>query len=190
MGSCRFRPVRAGVLVGLVATLGLTIAACGNVMDAMGLTKKPPDEFVVVTRAPLSLPPDFTLRPPRPGAPRPQEASVQDRAKAALYGDSVRSVRGTRSKGEQALLKRAGATGTRSGIRGTVEREQAQRTDESVSLFEKMIFWNTSESPSEIIDPAKEAERIRQASAIGELPGEGETATIKRSKTTIFDILV
>lgn len=57
--------LRRGVLLVMLAgMLGLT--ACGNVDDAINLRKLPPDEFQVVFRPPLTLPPDFSLRP-RPG---------------------------------------------------------------------------------------------------------------------------
>ena len=38
-----------------------------------------PDEFAVESRAPLTVPPDFDLRPPEPGAPRPQEKTAKQR---------------------------------------------------------------------------------------------------------------
>ena len=49
-----------------------------------GLTRDAPDEYTVTTRAPLSMPPDYNLRPPRPGSPRPQEQSERQQAQEAL----------------------------------------------------------------------------------------------------------
>ena len=66
MNAFRGGPVRAGVMIGCVVALGLTLAACEGLKDTLGWNKQSPDEFVVVTRAPLTLPPDFTLRPPAP----------------------------------------------------------------------------------------------------------------------------
>jgi len=48
-------------------------------MDQVG-----PDEFAVESRAPLTIPPEFDLRPPQPGAPRPQEASSADKARKVI----------------------------------------------------------------------------------------------------------
>jgi hypothetical protein len=48
-------------------------------MDQVG-----PDEFAVESRAPLTIPPDFDLRPPQPGAPRPQEATAADKARKVI----------------------------------------------------------------------------------------------------------
>ena len=68
------------------ALLPLALAGCGNndLSRTFGMTRDAPDEFQVTTRAPLSMPPDFMLRPPRPGAPRPQEMSPRQEAEATL----------------------------------------------------------------------------------------------------------
>ena len=52
----------------------LLLSGCGgdDISRSFGLQRDAPDEFQVSTRAPLSMPPDFTLRAPRPGAARPQ----------------------------------------------------------------------------------------------------------------------
>ncbi|MBM3559287.1 MAG: DUF3035 domain-containing protein, partial [Alphaproteobacteria bacterium] len=56
-------------LVPLAAVLALAVGGCGeDTKRSLGLSKPAPDEFSVVSRAPLSLPPNYTLRPPRPGA--------------------------------------------------------------------------------------------------------------------------
>src|SRR3546814_5174685 len=47
-----------------------------------------PDEFRVVSRAPLTLPPDYNLRPPEPGAPRPQVGTPSQQAERAVFANS------------------------------------------------------------------------------------------------------
>ena len=49
------------------------LAGCGGSKGGV-MGHAAPDEFAVQRRAPLVIPPDFALNPPRPGAPRPQEA--------------------------------------------------------------------------------------------------------------------
>ena len=71
----------AGLLAAAVATTG-----CSSVSKAIGATKVTPDEFRVVTSAPLTLPPDYNLRPPQPGAARPQEMDPDAEAHAAIFG--------------------------------------------------------------------------------------------------------
>ncbi|RYE94373.1 MAG: DUF3035 domain-containing protein [Oxalobacteraceae bacterium] len=62
-------------VVALAGVLGLGACSGDELTRTFGLTRDAPDEFQVTTRAPLSMPPDFSLRPPRPGASRPQELS-------------------------------------------------------------------------------------------------------------------
>src|SRR6185369_5402368 len=75
-----------------LALLGLGLAGCENTKEMLGLTKRSPDEFQVVSRAPLSMPPDYSLRPPTPGAARPQEGTVQQQAEGIVTGHADRNV--------------------------------------------------------------------------------------------------
>jgi hypothetical protein len=50
----------------------------------VGIEPTSPDEFAVESRAPLTVPPDFDLRPPAPGASRPQETSTADKARGVI----------------------------------------------------------------------------------------------------------
>lgn len=73
----------------LATALPVALCACEGVKEELGLTKRPPDEFAVVaSKAPLVVPPDFTLRPPRPGAPRPQEQQPAESARSALIASA------------------------------------------------------------------------------------------------------
>src|SRR5882757_3404129 len=76
------------------------LAGCQSTRTALGMTKVTPDEFRVVTKAPLVVPPDFALRPPAPGKPRPQELQPESAARTALLG--AREGEG-RSDGEKML---------------------------------------------------------------------------------------
>ena len=79
----------------LSAALPLALAACEGVKQELGMTKQPPDEFAVLaSKAPLVVPPDFTLRPPRPGAPRPQETQPAEAARNALVASAQPDARG------------------------------------------------------------------------------------------------
>jgi Protein of unknown function (DUF3035) len=76
---------RGGVIASVVCLAGtLPIAGCTDFKKTMGLEPTLPDEFAVESRAPLTLPPDFELRPPAPGAPRPQEKAANQQAKQVI----------------------------------------------------------------------------------------------------------
>src|ERR1700684_2507570 len=69
-----------------------------------GLTRDAPDEYTVTTRAPLSMPPDYNLRPPRPGAVRPQEQSERQQAQEALVPQTALDAPTTTASAGQAAL--------------------------------------------------------------------------------------
>ena len=73
-----------------IALLGLATGGCG-IGKALGGGKNAPDEFAITTKAPLVVPPDYGLRPPRPGESRPQELSPSERAQQVLLGDASAS---------------------------------------------------------------------------------------------------
>src|SRR5580692_10365013 len=70
-------------VAGCIAS-GLLLAACSNWKQTLGIEPTSPDEFAVESRAPLTIPPDFNLRPPTPGAARPQETSMANRAQGVV----------------------------------------------------------------------------------------------------------
>jgi hypothetical protein len=84
--SCeyRLRATRALTSTALCLAGALLIAGCTDLKKAIGLERTSPDEFAVESRAPLTMPPDFNLRPPQPGAARPQEKSSDQQARQAI----------------------------------------------------------------------------------------------------------
>lgn len=181
-------------LLSLAALAGsLALAGCDSTRDALGFTKKSPDEFVVVTKAPLVLPPEFGLRPPEPGAPRPQEVPARDRAAAAFGGTSTdaagqitplgrRAAPGATpaSAGEQALLSQARASNVDPDIRRKVNDEFTQLAERDSRFVDRLMFWQPPAEPGLAIDPAKEAQRLRENAATGKPLTAGTIPTLKR----------
>ena len=96
----------------LISAAALTLAACGK----SGLAShNSPDELAISRNAPLVVPQDFALSPPKPGSPRPAGTDAQSAAMEALFGPGVRVP--SKSPAEQQLLDRAGAGNTDPAIR-------------------------------------------------------------------------
>lgn len=182
------------VRLGILGLAALFLSGC-VLFD--GSRRTGPDEFGVVTRAPLSQPPDYALRPPRAGAKRPNEVSPRDEARdqllrvSARNGDStaalangaysakaasaangpsgLRDIAGL-SRGEEALLREADALDVDPDIRVLVDRETG-RVSEDESLVDTLVFWKTkSASTGKVIDPKREAERLNRNAALGVPP--------------------
>src|ERR1700759_5813355 len=94
---------RVIVAAALIAATGL--AGCVSTRKSLGMNKVTPDEFRVVTKAPLVVPPDYALRPPAPGGPRPQQLQPESAARLALLGQREGEAR---DDGEKLLVAKAG----------------------------------------------------------------------------------
>jgi len=86
-----------------IAFCGATLAGCG-IFGSDG--KLAPDEFEVVDRAPLVIPPESELRPPRPGEPRAQEIDPGRQAYEALFPGATLTPQPPKSTTEISLLRR------------------------------------------------------------------------------------
>ena len=182
---------RAPILVGALALTAVVLGGCEQARDAIGMTKQVPDEFSVVARAPLSMPPDFRLRVPVPGAARPQESSTRDAARDILVNRSAgrpsAPAPGGFSPGETALLKRAGALSADPSIRRTVDRESSALADADKSVFDKVVFWRDPPTPGTVVDAGKEARRLREATALGDAPNKGKVPVIERRQRGLLE---
>jgi hypothetical protein len=88
----------------MLGALGALTACAGSKATGFG-NRNAPNEFAVTRSPPLVIPPDYALRPPKPGAPRPQEATAATQALSAMFGGPVKT-----SAGQQALIDAAGGT--------------------------------------------------------------------------------
>lgn len=174
-----------------VAVLALfALSACDTLKDELGMTKQSPDEFRVVARAPLSMPPDYnTLVTPNPGQPRPQEGTPTDQARTAVFGSETSGDTQTSngSAGEAALLNSAGAQNADPAIRQVVDQETNQINSESEYFLDSLIFWRDEPEPGVVVDPQKESQRIKENQALGRPITTGETPTIERTEQGIFE---
>jgi hypothetical protein len=171
------------VAVAAVLTAGLGLTACASTKEALGMTKVTPDEFRVVTIAPLVVPPEYSLRPPAPGEPRPQELEPESQARQALIGERASE---NRSDGEKLLVARAGGDKADPLIRYVVDDEFGAVAHKDPSFADRVMFWRksapaagplTADQAGAVtpapIDPAIEAERIRKLTG-------GKTVIIQR----------
>lgn len=145
------------------AALVSAIAAAGcskETKQQLGLAKTAPDEFAVVTRAPLSVPPDYTLRPPRPGSDRPMEDNTVAQARKTLFG--VDDVSGTpQSSASPSFMDRIGVDQADSGIRETLDAENKTYIEENRPVAEKLLFWDKKSTvEGDVLDPKEEYEKI------------------------------
>lgn len=171
---------KSATLIALVAACAAT-AGCGSgFRQAIGVEKVAPDEFRVVTRAPLVLPPDYSLRPPRPGDPRPQELRPDGAARAAVFGQDV----GTdASAGERAIINRAGADAVDPAIRAQVDLEGAALVRKPEGFADRVIAHQGAAAAAQPAATKEEEDRrIAEQESVRRTTG-GQPVVIQRGDT-------
>ena len=98
--------MRKVAALALVVSAAALLSACGGGGNSL-LNRDRPDEMAVTRAAPLVVPPDFSLTPPNPGSPRPQDTDTGRKALDALFGGPS-----ARSGIETDSLNRAGTAAT------------------------------------------------------------------------------
>lgn len=166
------------------------LGGCSELRKITGKAKTPPDEFAVYSRAPLSLPPDYGLRPPNPGQTRPQGVAPRTQTQAALIGArgvSQANQNVVAGPGLQSLLRATGADNADPNIRALINRETSILAVEDKSITERIMFWGTPNEYGKVVEPAGESKRIRENMALGRPVTEGETPTIERKRKALLE---
>lgn len=179
----------------------LALTACGgsSVKDTLGLTRKSPDEFKVVSRPPLSVPPQFNLRPPSSNAESPTIVPADKQAKSIITGtspeidyssvdtavtpveavtlDSVASDKNNKKQsGESQFMKKIGADKASPNVRDelTKQKLEAQEKKEEAGWWERLTLTST-EKKDTLVNAKEEAKRIKTNKAENKPVTEGET---------------
>jgi hypothetical protein len=133
-----------------LAAIGLTLCGCTAFRQAIGAAKNPPDEFTVLTKAPLVIPPDFNLRPPQPGAAARNEANPDILAREALFPQNAAAqaaALGTEySEGEKFLLTRTNALAVDPSIRQRVTSDAGQE-DLGADFAQRLLLQPAGTTP-------------------------------------------
>ena len=182
----------------------LSLAACdgSNARDILGLGKKSPDEFRVVSRPPLTIPQDFTLRPPQDGVPGTGLPPADRMARAAITGEALPTSRDydhtrvmgpaetavgvvssyeLKSTADESFLSAIGTQQADPTIRKKLYTEHTaiQEKKQEDSLFD----WLTPKADDEVlVDAEAEKERLTKNAEAGKPVTEGETPTLEKKQ--------
>src|SRR5215471_4630829 len=156
--------MRALQLIVLVAP-AIALSACSSFNEAIGSAKNPPDEFTVLTKSPLIIPPDYNLRPPQPGVASRNEPDPDDQARVALFPTDAASqaaaLGAAYSDGEKLLLTKTNALTVDPNIRKQVNADVGQ-DDQGPAFTQKVLFSGPTQAPAQ---PAANAPAMAPAAA-------------------------
>jgi hypothetical protein len=165
--------MRRVITLALIGGLAATLSACDSIKSDAGFGKDSPDEFAVVTKAPLVIPPDFNLHPPAPGAAAANQVEPTQAAQAALFAADPNTVAASlpanMSMGERYLLANARVQDADPGIRQQIAADAGNLRGSDDSFTDALLFSGSSSTPpgSTPVDADAEARRLEAARAAG-----------------------
>ena len=171
----------------LASCAALSLGGCASVRQALGSEKTAPDEFRVVSKAPLVVPPEFNLRPPRPGEARPMELRADLQARTAVFGVQMGA---SATEGEKLLVARAGGTNADPRIRAVIDEETGGVSRKPVGFADRILGRVTpaTTQPANPLQSETEAERQRlEQIAIRNATG-GQPVTIQQNRPRGFKL--
>ena len=108
--------------------------------------QRTPDEFRVVTMSPLTVPPNYKLRPPSAGGALPPELDGSRTETTAAFGATIGR---NASASEKALVAAAGANAVDPIIRTQVDYEETKTIRKSTSIADRILFWRSDDEAAE-----------------------------------------
>ncbi len=186
------------------------VSACGDttVRENLGLVRTPPDEFKVVSRAPLTVPKEFFLYPPDEAAERAEVAkSGNSTARDAIFGNdnapnddylshyqsktpnvadaAIENVNSSEipSNAESSLLQKMNVVERGDDIRQILRTENDATTAKEDDFLEQLRTPIKTSEP--IVDADKERTRLKQNKDSNKPINSGEVPTVIEKKTLL-----
>jgi hypothetical protein len=172
---------RTTFTLALLAGAALALGGCDSLRNAAGQGKQSPDEFAVVTKAPLVIPPDFNLKPPAPGTAPVNQIEPTQAAQQALFSTAdpatvASQLPPTMSAGERYFLAAANVQNADPSIRQQLASDAHGMRAGDSSFTNDVLFWKDTPPPpgSAAVDADAEARRVdaaRNGSGAAGAPG-------------------
>jgi len=157
----------------LVVGIAVALTGCDTLRDAAGMGKSSPDEFAVLTKAPLVIPPDYNLRPPRPGVAPTNQVGPTDAAETALFGNNraATDTSGNTSPIEQLVLNDAKVASADPAIRQHLASDRKKMLGADDTFTNDILFWQKPKTDAGAqLNADQEARRLDERKA-GQTPG-------------------
>lgn len=163
----------------LIISLLTTLSACsGDVKDTLGMRKTAPDEFVVISNPPLSVPPQFDL--PDPNSEETIKSTPEQNKPVSTTPTAL-------TKDELKFIDSLGAKSALTDTKKIIEKERLEqkKADSKKGVVSKTFSKISGSSSEPVINPVSERERITENNKEGKPLNEGkvknkEESTLKR----------
>lgn len=131
------KKIKFSILAGVLPSLALSLTACGGNDGQLGYAKSAPNEFNVVRRAPLIVPPEFNLLPPSEQSSRPVTPQGADLARLVVLPNAPLQIS---NRAELSLLEKAsGGKIYGDGIREELDNKARGTASEKAETVEQLV---------------------------------------------------
>jgi hypothetical protein len=160
-----------------LAAMAVALSGCDTLRSAAGMDKSAPDEFAVTTKAPLVIPPDYNLQPPRPGAVPTNQVDPTESAEDTLFGNDPATVAAqlpnTYSETEKQVLANAKVQNVDPQIRQHLASDYKNMVATDDGFTADILFWQKPKTDQgQALDADQEAKKI-DAKRAGQAPVPG-----------------
>lgn len=166
------------------------LAACSDIKETVGLGRNVPDEFDVVSNPPLTIPPDYILRPPQRGVAAPAGAVPAVAAAAQAVGAAPRDDAAT-TPGLAAFLSQSNAARAKPDIRATIDQESDGVVVKDKTFVDRVLLWKPAAVPPDpTVNETAEAARVKaEQEKTGTVTGDGAKINVPKPKAPLEGIL-
>ena len=154
----------------------LILASCsGDMKSSLGIRKSSPDEFTVISRSHLSVPPVLYLDDKQ----KSTQVNLENKAKKNF------------TKSEETFLMKLSTQDSNPNIRNQINSDNQAKLEENKSkgsirkLFDKM----SGEKKDKVVEPIGERDRIKQNLAEGNAINEGDIPEKNMDKSPLKKLL-
>ncbi|MCK5556112.1 MAG: DUF3035 domain-containing protein [Alphaproteobacteria bacterium] len=173
----------------IAPVLAVALSGCASVKSELGVGRNSPDEFMVIKRAPLTLPPEYTLRPPVAPNKSKSAEETAEKTRAALMGKTKTSS-AAKGAAEKALLDKIGVETANTDIRKMIDDDNGYISIENRTVADKLIFWDDEQHspnniPASVVDPKAETKRLKKNQKEGKPVNTGIVPVIEKKKSTL-----
>jgi hypothetical protein len=153
-----------------IAVAAVALTGCDTLRSAAGMDKSAPDEFAVTTKAPLVIPPDYNLMPPRPGAVPANQVDPTESAEGALFGNDPATIAAqlpnTYSETEKMVLANAKVQNVDPQIHQHLASDYKNMVATDDGFTKDILFWQKPKTDDgTALDADAEARRLDQQRA-------------------------
>ncbi|MDD9841722.1 MAG: DUF3035 domain-containing protein [Alphaproteobacteria bacterium] len=182
----RSSDMKYGRRYGLVILLPIIgLAGCGQLADTFGYGKNPPDEFAIIRKSPLIIPPDYQLKPPLTTMEGLQPLPEQNKVRTLLTNAPPPPADTELSEGERKLLMLAGASNSSDSIRAQIDRDGQTVVPKKDNFVERLLGFGKDDVEAFELDRLEretESESMNESETEGEVKSKAETKTQAEDK--------